>query len=162
MSDFDDLFNDFLNPEEPNNNDNEPLNDEAQKIIDMINSFKNNPESMDLDKIDEELEDTLGEPDSIQYEQTDDFYIERRIWYKETGVIIKTLMSETPFDEPIIEEELSLSEQLDKAVASEDYELAASIRDKIKKDIAKQKRLAKKMLSQNSDFQDITKNIEKK
>jgi hypothetical protein len=160
MSDFDDFNNDFLSSDEPEENYNDGINDEAQKIIDMINNFSNNPENLDLDKIDEELDNTLGEPDSIEYEKNEEFYIERRIWYKESGMIIKTLMSDTPFDEIILQPEITLTEQLNKAVADEEYELAALIRDKIKKDIAKEKRQAKKLLKEYTENQVIIKKDE--
>ncbi len=150
MENFDDLFNKFLGKDDENRDNNEFLNNEAKKIIDMIDSFKNiNPTGAytgeELDKLDDELDDKLGEPDDIEYSTDGEMYFEKRMWYKPLGVIIKTLVSDEPLGPIKKEPEMSLQEQLEKAVAVEDYELAAELRDKIKKAIAKEKRNAKKL-----------------
>lgn len=151
MENFDDLFNKFLGKNEEENDDF--LTNETKKIIDMIDNFKNiNPDGTytgdELDKLDDELDDKLGEPDDIIYSTDGEMFIEKRMWYKPLGVIIKTLISDEPL-EPLgpIEKvpEIPLQEQLDKAVEIENYELAAELRDKIKKEIAKEKRKTKKL-----------------
>jgi hypothetical protein len=142
MENFDDLFNEFLGKNEEND---EFLTNEAKKIIDMIDGFKNiNPDGIytgsELDKLDDELDNKLGEPDKIEYSTDGEMYFEKRMWYKPLGVIVKTLISDEP-----LEPELPLEKQLQKAIEVEDYELAAELRDKIKKAIAKEKRNAKKL-----------------
>jgi protein-arginine kinase activator protein McsA len=72
-------------------------------------------------------------------------YFEKRMWYKPLGVIIKTLVSDEPLGPIKKKREIPLQEQLEIAVESENYELAAELRDKIKKAIAKEKRNAKKL-----------------
>ena len=144
MENFDDLFNEFLGKNDEND---DFLTNETKKIIDMIESFKNiNPDGTytgaELDKLDDELDDKLGEPDNIEYSTDGEMYFEKRMWYKASGVIIKTLISDEPLEKI---PELSLQEQLQKALDVEDYELAAELRDKIKKAIAKEKRNAKKL-----------------
>ena len=148
MENFDDLFNKFLGKD--NENPDDFLNAEAKKIIDMIESFKHiNPDGAytgdELDKLDYELDDKLGEPDDIEYSTDGEMYFEKRMWYKPLGVIIKTLISDEPLGPIEKKPELSLDEQLKNAVQIEDYELAAELRDKIKKAIAKEKRNAKKL-----------------
>jgi hypothetical protein len=147
MGNFDDLFDSFLgkNNEDENENNNlhnNEVDDRAKKIIDMINSFKNitangRYSGDELNKLDSELDDKLGKPDKIVYTQDGDMYIEKRMWFKEHGVIIKRLIKDEPFDNQETEPELTLEEQLSEAVKNEDYELAASLRDQIKKAKAK-------------------------
>ena len=145
MENFDDLFNKFFGKKKKE--EEEFMDKEAKKIIDMINSFKNingdgNYTGEELEKLDDELEIKLGEPDEIEYSTDGEMYFEKRMWYKASGVIIKTLISDEPLEKI---PELSLQEQLQKALDVEDYELAAELRDKIKKAIAKEKRNAKKL-----------------
>lgn len=147
MENFDDLFNKFLGKDDENE---DFLNSETKRIIDMIDSFKNiNPEGTytgaELDKLDDELDDKLGEPDDIEYSTDGEMYFEKRMWYKPLGVIIKTLVSDEPLGPIKKKAEIPLQEQLEIAVESENYELAAELRDKIKKAIAKEKRNAKKL-----------------
>lgn len=147
MENFDDLFNKFLGKDDEND---DFLNAEAKKIIDMIDSFKTiKPDGAytgdELDKLDDELDDKLGEPDDIEYSTDGEMYFEKRMWYKPLGVIIKTLISDEPLGPIEKKPELSLQEQLENAIEVEDYELAAELRDKIKKAIAKEKRNAKKL-----------------
>jgi len=147
MENFDDLFNEFLGKNDENDKDDDFLINETKKIIDMIESFKNiNPDGTytgdELDKLDDELGDKLGEPDNIEYSTDGEMYIEKRMWFKPSGVIIKTLISDEPLEK---KPELPLEQQLQNALELEDYELAADLRDKIKKAIAKEKRNAKKL-----------------
>jgi hypothetical protein len=148
METFDDLFNKFFGKKKE---EEDFINKEAKKIIDMIDSFKHiNPDGNytgdELNKLDEELDIKLGEPDEIEYSSDGEMYFEKRMWYKPLGVIIKTLVSDEPLGPPTPPEpELPLNEQLEIAVNEENYELAAELRDKIKKAVAKEKRLAKKL-----------------
>lgn len=143
MENFDDLFNKFFGKKKKE--EEEFIDKEAKKIIDMINSFKNinvdgNYTGEELEKLDDELDTKLGEPDEIEYSTDGEMYFEKRMWYNPLGVIIKTLVSDEP-----LEPELPLEEQLEKAVSVENYELAAELRDKIKKAVAKEKRRLKKL-----------------
>ena len=145
MENFDDLFNKFFGKKKKE--EEEFMDKEAKKIIDMINSFKNingdgNYTGEELEKLDDELEIKLGEPDEIEYSTDGEMYFEKRMWYNPLGVIIKTLVSDEP-----LEPELPLEEQLEKAVSVENYELAAELRDKIKKAVAKENRRLKKLNS---------------
>jgi hypothetical protein len=145
MENFDDLFNKFFGKKKKE--EEKFIDKEAKKIIDMINSFKNingdgNYTGEELEKLDDELEIKLGEPDEIEYSTDGEMYFEKRMWYNPLGVIIKTLVSDEP-----LEPELPLEEQLEKAVSVENYELAAELRDKIKKAVAKEKRRLKKLNS---------------
>jgi hypothetical protein len=147
MASFDDLFNKFFGEKKK---EDDFINKEAKKIIDMIDSFKHiNPDGNytgdELNKLDEELDTQLGEPDDIEYSSDGEMYFEKRMWYKPLGVIIKTLVSDEPLGPP--EAELPLEEQLENAVQVENYELAAELRDKIKKAAAKEKRRLKKLNS---------------
>lgn len=147
MENFDDLFNKFFGKKKE---EDDFLNKEAKKIIDMIDSFKHikpdgNYTGDELNKLDEELDTQLGEPDDIEYSSDGEMYFEKRMWYKPLGVIIKTLVSDEPFEAINLKPELPLNEQLDIAVNEENYELAAELRDKIKKAVAKEKRRLKKL-----------------
>ena len=147
MENFDDLFNKFFGKKKE---EDDFLNKEAKKIIDMIDSFKHikpdgNYTGDELNKLDEELDTQLGEPDDIEYSSDGEMYFEKRMWYKPLGVIIKTLVSDEPFEAINLKPELPLNEQLEIAVNEENYELAAELRDKIKKAVAKEKRRLKKL-----------------
>lgn len=147
MENFDDLFNKFFGKKKE---EDDFLNKEAKKIIDMIDSFKHikpdgNYTGDELNKLDEELDTQLGEPDDIEYSSDGEMYFEKRMWYKPLGVIIKTLVSDEPFEAINLKPELPLNQQLEIAVNEENYELAAELRDKIKKAVAKEKRRLKKL-----------------
>lgn len=147
MENFDDLFNKFFGKKKE---EDDFLNKEAKKIIDMIDSFKHikpdgNYTGDELNKLDEELDTQLGEPDDIEYSSDGEMYFEKRMWYKPLGIIIKTLISDEPFEAINLKPELPLNEQLEIAVNNENYELAAELRDKIKKAVAKEKRRLKKL-----------------
>ena len=147
METFDDLFNKFFGKKKE---EDDFLNKEAKKIIDMIDSFKHikpdgNYTGDELNKLDEELDIQLGEPDDIEYSSDGEMYFEKRMWYKPLGVIIKTLVSDEPFEIINVKPEVPLNEQLEIAVNEENYELAAELRDKIKKAVAKEKRILKKL-----------------
>ena len=156
MGKFDDLFNSFFgknNEDDDDNNHNDELSDKAKKIIDMIDSFKNinangRYSGKDLEKLDGELDNKLGNPDKVIHSKDGDMYIEKRMWFKEHGVIIKTVMSDEPFENQIVEPKATLEEQLNEAVKDENYELAAFLRDQIKKAKAKAKRLKKKLIKE--------------
>ena len=125
MKTFDELFNDFFkrNNINPEDSMSDNLNEAAQKMIELLSNFIE-------DSVDE-IDDTLGAPDKIEFLEEDDLYLERRIWHTKNGDLIKLLVSDKPFEEIIGK---SLQEQLDEAVENEEFEKAATIRDSIKKE----------------------------
>lgn len=143
MKSFDELFNEFfkrhnINPEDKISDN---LRDEAKKVIDILTKIKNLDE--DLHSMDEELEksidEDLGKPDKIEFFNEDNLFYERRTWHTENGDLIKLIISDDPTLINAPKFEKPLQEQLDEAVAEENYEKAAAIRDKMnpKKKITK-------------------------
>jgi hypothetical protein len=156
MNDFNDLFDAFFGSGNTNNDSSDSKSDRSKKLIDIINSINRlgpkDPSDEEASGLNHELEENLGEPDKVEYYIEDDMFFEKKTWEREEGKIIKTIMSDEPFDaqdhiviptEPLFKE-LSLDEQMTFAIECENYELAAEIRDRIKKETAKAKRLAKK------------------
>jgi excinuclease UvrABC helicase subunit UvrB len=139
---FDDLFNDFLGK----NNKKKILRKDAknkefdaekeEQIKGLINMLDNIEH---IDSIDEQL----GEPDKIETFEEDGFHFEKRVWYAFGGELVKVVMVDIPYttikpEKPVLEK--TLDEKLAEAVENEDYEIAANIRDEIKK----QKKIKKK------------------
>lgn len=146
MKSFDELFNEFfkrhnINPEDKISDN---LRDEAKKVIDILTKIKNLDE--DLHSMDEELEksidDDLGKPDKIEFFNEDNLFYERRTWHTENGDLIKLIISDDPTLINAPKFEKPLQEQLDEAVADENYEKAAAIRDRMnpKKKITKKEK----------------------
>jgi hypothetical protein len=153
---FNELFNEFF---EEGSNEKPKKNSDAEKMTRLLNilsqSKSNTP---DIDSI-KDIDSTLGEPDFVDYYEEDGFFYKKQIWITKMGRVIKKVMSDVPFidehDEPkFFKEELnnnqkrknrvdelfnrtrpskSLEEMLEEAVAKEDYELAATLRDEIKR-----------------------------
>jgi len=155
---FNDLFNEFF---EEGSNENPKKNSDTEKmtrLLDILSQSKsNNP---DIDSI-KNIDSTLGEPDFIDYYEEGGFFYKKQIWITKIGRVIKKVMSDVPFrdehDEPkFFKEEVDkmekferrrdrvnellnkkvsrpLEELLEEAVAKEDYELAATLRDEIKR-----------------------------
>ncbi len=155
---FNDLFNEFF---EEGSNEKPKKNSDADKMTRLLNilsqSKSNTP---DIESI-KDIDSTLGEPDFIDYYEEDGFFYKKQIWITKMGRVIKKVMSDVPFrdehDEPkFFKEELDkmekferrrdrvnellnkkvsrpLEELLEEAVAKEDYELAATLRDEIKR-----------------------------
>lgn len=139
---FDDLYNEFFRRKTNSLNKNEKelrgdeLREELKRMIDFFTGFKDvNPlNGGEFDKIVEDL----GDPDIIEYFTEGYYYVERKIWYLEDGrVVFKEMTSDRPFVVDVVKEEViapiekSLEEQLDEALANEEYEQAAKIRDLI-------------------------------
>jgi hypothetical protein len=101
--------------------------------MDFIDSFKN---VIPLNESEiENMEEGLGDPHIIEYFTEGYYYIERKIWYLDDGrVIFREISSDKPFftnvEEPKAPEK-PLEEQLKEALANEEYERAAKIRDLI-------------------------------
>ena len=125
---FDDLFNEFFKNNQ-NKNFDEAKNDNIKKLMDMLNDFGhvsdyNSPTDLDA---------KLGEPDRIERFEEDGFHFEKRIWNVYGGEIVCVAMLDIPLTEkPTIVK--TLDEQLEEAIENEDYEIAANIRDAIKKE----------------------------
>ena len=137
---FDDLFNEFLKnlkkeAEEtekldlPNASENsDDVSDLARKLIDMISNA--NP----INEEDEDaIDNTLGKPDKIEFYNEDNMFFEKRIWYVNGGELIKIIVSDEPSLNIAPKPKKSLQEQLDIAVENEEFEKAATLRDKMNK-----------------------------
>jgi protein-arginine kinase activator protein McsA len=131
METFDELFDSFFND---NNNKKvkkrgrpkkEQSNDE--KIKKIIDNLKNFSEITDVDK-QYDIDNNLGDADDVYLYQEDDLYFKRSTWNVDGGDIVKLEISDIPF-----EDNKTLEELLDEALTNENYELAAEIRDEIKK-----------------------------
>ena len=147
MGKFDDLFDEFFNegekPKSPEKNDD--MGDITKVLKNLISLKKTG----DTDALDNCLNDSLGEPDFVEFYEEDNMYFKREIWHTKMGKFVKTGMSDIPFKdehnesnfskEPIIKNNKSkkptksLDIMLEEAVAKEDYELAATLRDEIKR-----------------------------
>jgi excinuclease UvrABC helicase subunit UvrB len=79
------------------------------------------------DELDKKMELTLGKPDRIETYSDGIFFFENRVWHTPNGDIVKLIVSDNPNN--LKEPEKSLQEQLDEAIANEEYEKAAQIRD---------------------------------
>lgn len=125
---FDELFDEFMNPKPK---PDMKVSDRIQRIIDMMMM----PElSNFISKMGDKMKEELGEPDETSsYTQNGVTYV-KDIWYTEKGDIISTYILDS-FDTPEVivdlTQELSIEEQLEKAVQEEDYEKAAKLRDLI-------------------------------
>lgn len=137
---FDDLFNDFFGNKE--SSDFSKYQEEAKKLLDNITKSLGD---MNLRPFNKEFGDTfdasLGKPDEIIDTNENGLFKRKSIWHTNTGDIVKLEISSKPFDisvesTPI----LSLEEELKIALENEDYEKAASIRDKMNPPIKKRGR----------------------
>ena len=72
-------------------------------------------------------------------------FFEKKVWRVFGGEMVKVIISDEPFEVKKNEPTLTLKEQLDEAIKNEDYEIAANIRDAIKKEEKKQKKLQKNL-----------------
>jgi excinuclease UvrABC helicase subunit UvrB len=130
---FDELFNEFFkrNNIKPEDKISEDLKKKADKIIDLLTNF--NHEAKSDEEQEKYMDEKLGTPDKIEYYNEGNKFFERKTWNTEHGDIIKISFSEDKslFLPPT--EEKPLQEKLDEAVANEEFEKAASIRDEIKK-----------------------------
>jgi excinuclease UvrABC helicase subunit UvrB len=144
---FDDLFNEFFkrNKINPEDRISDSLKDEAQKMIKMLQNF-NELENID-EAVEREMDETLGKPDKIEFYNEGNMFFEKRIWYTPTGDVVKLIATDDPdLLTPQIKlspvkqiSEKSLTELMNEAIANEDYEKAASIRDEIKRGQAPKK-----------------------
>lgn len=149
MSEFDDLFNKFFggkkNKKENDDNESSDFNkakdDNIKKLIEMISNMEEVTDSHIAGQIDDEL----GEADRVEYYEEDGVFFEKKTWKVFGGEMVKVIMSDEPFNTKKVEPTLTLQEQLEEAVKNEEYEIAANIRDAIKKEEKKQKKLLKNL-----------------
>ena len=148
---FDDLFNEFFN--ENSNEKNTKKNNDVERISKILNilSTSKSEENKDTNTI-KNIDETLGEPDFIDYYEEDGFFYKKEIWITKMGRVIKKVMSDVPFkkeqskflkEKPIVHRlkkdlkikkpSIPLETLLEEAVSEEDYELAATLRDEIKR-----------------------------
>ena len=104
------------------------LKKESEKKIEKY-ILLGNHEYEDIKNIDEEIEksidEELGKPDKIEFFNEDNLFFERRTWHTENGDLIKLLVSDDPTFGKQPKVTKALQEQLDEAVAEENYEKAA-------------------------------------
>jgi len=145
METFDELFNDFFNngdkPKKrgvgrPKKVKEDSFEEKAKKIIDSLSTMK---EITDVDK-QFQIDNELGEPHEINLFEADGLFFKRSIWNTEDGDLVKLEVSDIPF-----EENRTLEELLAIALEEEEYEIAAEIRDEMKKIEKKTKKVAKKL-----------------
>jgi hypothetical protein len=145
---FDDLFNQFFGGKRnKKKTDGDPLDfhkakdENIKKLIEMISNMEEitNPETAG------QIDEQLGEADRVEYYEEDGMYFEKKTWKVFGGEMVKVLMSDEPFDKKE-EPTLTLQEQLDEAVKNENYEIAAKLRDAIKKEEKKRKKIQKDLL----------------
>lgn len=115
---FDELFNEFF--ENSNNNDNQPIPNEFDNVVDAFKNVKTFDESEFND-----IEFQLGDPTIIEEIVEDGMKFIKYSWITEQGTFYKIILEK---DKP-----LSIQEQLDEALEKEDYELACKLRDKMNK-----------------------------
>jgi len=153
MNTFDDLFNQFFGGKrnKKNNEGKEPLDfnkakdENIKKLIEMISNMEEITDMETAGQIDEQL----GEADRVEYYEEDGMYFEKKTWKVVGGEMVKVLMSDEPFDKYVPQNkqsELTLQEQLEEAVKNEEYEIAAKLRDAIKKEEKKRKKIEKDLL----------------
>lgn len=134
MSKFDDLFNDFFN--DKSNNKKEDSGDMMANLFKKLSNLNN----FDKEGMMQELNNSLGEPDTLENYEEDGMYFQKQIWNTKHGQVIKTIISEVPFEntkKQAKKTRVPLEIQLEEAVKVENYELAAKLRDRISKREAK-------------------------
>ena len=143
MNEFDELYNQYFGNNKKKENN---VNDRMNRIINLMNKL-NGIDGFSGMRPDEEK---LGEPTKTTTFERDGIIFEESTWETDLGTIVRITTKEEveftpdffknnniPFgksnkkEEPI--KELSLKEQLEIAVKSEEYETAAKIRDLIHK-----------------------------
>lgn len=135
---FDDLFNEFFG-ELFNRYDNDNGFSEYLKMIAEGKAIPLGDEAYSTFNIDE------NKPDETFYEEKNGLYIKTNIWHTPHGDVTFKAFSDTPFNtgftETVAEEpenanqssylKIKLQHQLEQALANEDYEEAARLRDLI-------------------------------
>jgi len=133
---FDDLFNEFFDNSKSQQDERmSRIKDEISHVMKILSKFKDVTNDEDYEK---ELDETLGKPDSVKLYTEDGLYYEEKTWHTSTGDFVKIVASDNPNDfkqskvdvtQDTIAGEKVLQEQLAEAIAKEDFEKAAEIRD---------------------------------
>jgi len=133
MKTFDELFDEFFNENDKGKKrgrkpktKNDEFGDELKNLMNTLSNFKQITDADEQFEIDNEF----GEPDRVEFFRDEDLYFKRSVWVVEDSEVVKLEVSDQPFD---IEEPKSLEELLQDALDSENYELAAEIRDEMNK-----------------------------
>lgn len=136
MGKFDDLFNKFFGrkSEEKKEEKNESFDEAKAKnlkgLIDMLSKFEEISDLGSSKVFDEEM----GEPDKIEYYEENGMFFQKKTWKVFGGEMVKIVASDEPIKNDSVKKSKSLEEQLEEAVANEDYEKAAFIRDEMAKE----------------------------
>lgn len=135
MNTFDELFDEFFNEKNENGKDkkkqkpNSKKDDFGDELSSLMNTLANFRQITDADE-QNEIENDFGDPNKIEYFEEEGLFFKRSVWEVEDGEVVKLEVSDQPFDD---EEPKSLEELLQDALDSENYELAAEIRDEMNK-----------------------------
>jgi len=133
MKTFDELYDEFFGGDKPKKSkktnkdlNSKNLSEEMLKMIESLSKFKEitNPDEQF------EIDNEYGPADKVEFFTEDDLFFKRSTWVVEDGEIVKLEVSDAPFQE---EEIKTLEELLQDALESENYELAAEIRDEMNK-----------------------------
>lgn len=137
---FNELFDEFFkrNKIKPTDKINDSAKDDAKKMIDMLTKSKNVTNISE--EVEKEIETELGKPDKIEFFNEGNVFFEKRIWYTPNGNIEKLIVTDEPTIKVTPAPEKSLGDELQEAVANEQFEKAAAIRDEIRR----QKKIIKK------------------
>jgi len=144
---FNELFDDFFNKKpkrrtKSKKQEPEKPRDGMERIMDMLTNLD---EYSGVDNIDEiiekEIDRTLGKPDKTEFYSEGGLYYEKRTWHTPTGDMVKLIVNDDPSINVPPPTPKSLQEKLDEAVAEENYEKAAAIRDEMVKQNNKNKKI---------------------
>jgi len=134
---LEDMINAYMKSNDigPEPNAETPKLEKRPELTDFLRSLfgsPNMPSDMDniikqnLGLIDGNIEDSLGEPHKVNSYFDGIRFHEEHTWHTPFGDVIKHIISEEEFDS-----EIPLEVQLEDAIATENYERAAEIRDLI-------------------------------
>lgn len=122
FEDFDELYNKYFGKRYPS--------DRMKEIMDMMNKLNEGIEFGGLSDLENDFNNELGEPTSVDKFEENGYVFERTTWDTEHGKMMKVELLYRVGDEP--KPELTLEEKLQLAIEEENYEEAAKLRDIIK------------------------------
>jgi len=134
---FDNIFGSFFNENNDKNNGDEKKFSDFLKNM-MRDSF------MDKKKLEDSIDDNLGNPSKIESYNEGSLFFEVKTWDTPNGKVIQTFVTEdsslghlnqlTSKENKKEKKDIALiTRNLEKAVREENYELAAQLRDELKK-----------------------------
>lgn len=135
MNTFDELFDEFFNEKNEKGKDkkkrkpkskHEDFGDELSSLMNTLSNFRQITDSDEQ----YEIENEFGDPHKIEFFEEEGLFFKRSIWEVEDGEVVKLEVSDQPFQ---VEELKTLEELLQDALETENYELAAEIRDEMNK-----------------------------